>query len=234
MDTKANQSSSLGRIVIVVLLLSVLIGIYFGPAPGFLSSRMDQQPGVIALLFGFLISFTIIILMALRLDGRSFGELGSWLRDQGLGKSTPWLPAVVGALVGIAWGMLTLSSYLQFDPQANLMEFSAFRLIAALLAVIGTIMEDILTRGYLMNRLSQIKVPGWAQILLSALVFAFYHTIWAFNIISFMFSVVYGLILAGLFLWGKRSLTPVILAHGLAVLIAEPFASMLLFLVPSL
>jgi len=35
-----------------------------------------------------------------------------------------------------------------------------------------------------------------------------------------------------LFLWGNRSLTPVILGHGLVVLLAEPFATMLIFLAP--
>ena len=60
----------------------------------------------------------------------------------------------------------------------------------------------------------------------------FYHTIWAFDIFSFVFSVVYGLILSGLYLWGKRSLTPVILGHSLAVLVGEPFATMLIFLAP--
>jgi hypothetical protein len=44
--------------------------------------------------------------------------------------------------------------------------------------------------------------------------------------------VVYGLLLGGLFLWGKRSLTPVILGHSLVVLLSEPFATMLIFLAP--
>ena len=62
-----------------------------------------------------------------------------------------------------------------------------------------------------------------------------YHTVWAgFTIFAFIFSVVIGLVLAGLFLWGKRSLTPVILAHSIAVILAEPFASMMIFLAPNL
>jgi membrane protease YdiL (CAAX protease family) len=83
-----------------------------------------------------------------------------------------------------------------------------------------------------MNQLHKIGSSKWVQLTVSALIFALYHTVWGFNVLSFIFSVVYGLILGGLFLWGKRSLTPVILAHSLAVLISEPFATMLMFLAP--
>ena len=38
--------------------------------------------------------------------------------------------------------------------------------------------------------------------------------------------MVFGLLLSGLFVLGKRSLTPVILAHSLALLLAEPFLTL--------
>jgi membrane protease YdiL (CAAX protease family) len=81
-----------------------------------------------------------------------------------------------------------------------------------------------------MNKLQEISVPKWVQVVLSALIFALYHTLWGFNPFSFVFSFVYGLMLGGLFVWGKRSLTPVILGHALVTLISEPFASMLIFI----
>src|SRR6185503_21368292 len=97
---------------------------------------------------------------------------------------------LVGALVGLAWGALFLSSISQFKPDANVAELSLFRVLAAGLAAFGAVLEDVVTRGFLMNRLQQLRVPGWAQAVVSALVFALSHTLWAFNNFSFIASVV--------------------------------------------
>jgi len=223
-----------GRILIVVALLCLLVGPYFGPVPALLRNQMAIEPAVLLLLVGFLISFSLIIVVALKVDGKGLGEVTQWLRTLGLGRPTRWPAAVAGGVVGLAWAALILMSMVQFDPAVTVMAFSSFRFLAAILAAVGALLEDIITRGYLMNRLCQINVPNWAQVLIAALVFALYHTLWAFNLASFIASVVYGLILSGLFLWGKRSLTPVILGHSLVVLLSEPFATMLIFLAPSL
>jgi hypothetical protein len=133
------------------------------------------------------------------------------------------------------WAASFLFGIFQFDPNANIVQISSFRVLTALLAATGVVLEDIITRGWLMNQLRELQVPNWGQAVASAVLFGLYHTVWAgFNIFAFIFSVVIGLILAGLFLWGKRSLTPVILAHSIAVLLGEPFASMMIFLVPNL
>jgi membrane protease YdiL (CAAX protease family) len=234
-DTLVNRSERSGiltRIAVVATLLLLLVGPYFGPVPALLSTQLEAMASVFVLLAGFVVSFVIILLVALRLDGADFSQIGLALRELGLGLPTRWPAAVVGVVVGLAWGMLFLSSIRQFDPGANITQITGVRIAAALIAALGTVLEDLITRGFLMNRLAQIAVPNWAQALISALLFAAYHTIWGFNVFSFAFSVVYGLILAGLFLWGKRSLTPVILGHALAVLIAEPFATMLIFIAP--
>jgi membrane protease YdiL (CAAX protease family) len=230
--TNSVKSGVLGRILFVVLLLFLLIGPLFGPVPTFLSSRMALEPSLLWLLVGFVISFSLIIIVALKLDGEGLAEIGHWLRDLGLGKPTPWPAAVVGAIVGLALGALSLMAFLQFNPGANVLEISLFRVLTALIAALGAVQEDILTRGYLMNRLNQISVPNWAQALLSALVMAGYHAIWTLNIGSFIATVILGLILSGFFLWGKRSLTPVILAHALVSLLAEPFNTLLIFSIP--
>jgi len=232
METSPERKSGLGRMLFVVLLLCLLIGPLFGPVPKFLSSTMDLASSVIGLLVCFVVGFSIIIAVVLWFEGRGLNEIGAALYELGLGKPTRLLAAIVGALVGLGWGALLMSSILQFRPETNVMEISAFRVLAAVLAAVGALLEDVVTRGFLMNRLAQINVPDWAQAILSALVFALYHSLWAFNVFGFIFSVVYGLILSGLYLWGKRSLTPVILGHSLAVLVGEPFATMLLFLVP--
>jgi membrane protease YdiL (CAAX protease family) len=232
LGNRSERSGILTRIAIVAVLLILLVGPYFGPVPTFLSTRLEVMSSVLVLLAGFIVSFVIILLAALRLDGTDFSQIGRALREFGLGLPTRWPAAVVGAVVGLAWGMLFLTSILQFDPDANITQITGVRIAASLIAAFGTVLEDLITRGFLMNRLAQIAVPNWAQALISAVLFAVYHTLWGFNIFAFVFSMVYGLILAGLFLWGKRSLTPVILGHALPALIAEPFASMLIFIAP--
>ncbi|MBV7334790.1 CPBP family intramembrane metalloprotease [Chloroflexi bacterium TSY] len=233
-ETPAAKSGILGRVLFVVVLLCLLVGSHLGPVPKYLSNRMGMEVGVPWLLAGFVISFGIIIMVALRLDGKNLGEIGQWLSEMGLGRPTHWPAIVVGALVGVIWAALFMFSILQVNPETDVMQISIYRVVVAVVHAGVALMEEILGRGYLMNRLNQIAVPNWGQVLLAALVFAVYHTIWAFNIDGFIVSLVFGLILSGLYLWGKRSLTPVILAHSLAVFLAEPFPIMLIFLAPTL
>ncbi|MCP4359822.1 MAG: CPBP family intramembrane metalloprotease [Chloroflexi bacterium] len=217
------------RIAIVTVLLLLLIGPNFGPIPAILRQNLSLNASVIGMLVWFWITFSIIIAVILRMNaGMSLREL---LRSLGLGAPSRTAANIAGLVVGLLWGVLLMTSIFQFDPDADIAQINGFRVLIALLAAGGALLEDFITRGFLMNQLQQIKIPNWVQVLVSALVFALYHTVWAgFNIFTFIFSIVYGLLLGGLFLWGKRSLTPVILGHSLAVLIAEPFASMLIFL----
>lgn len=220
------------RLALVIVLLVLLVGPNFGPIPSLLGQNLSIENSVMALLVSFWIGFSIIIAVILRMSGGM--SLGGLFRSLGLGAPSRTAANIAGLVLGLVWGSLFLSSILQFDPDANIAQINGFRVAAALLAAGGALLEDFVTRGYLMNQMQQIKLPNWVQLLVSALVFALYHTIWGFNVFSFIFSVVYGLLLGGLFLWGKRSLTPVILGHSLAVLISEPFSTMIIFLVPGL
>ena len=223
-----DKSTVWRRLAIVAVLLFLLIGPNFGPIPTLLREHLSIEASVLPLLASFWIGFAIIIAVILRMSGgQSLREL---FRSLGLGAPSRKAANITGLVLGLLWGVSFLTSIFQFDPDANIAQINGLRVLAALLAAGGALLEDFVTRGFLMNQLEKISVPKWVQILASALIFALYHTIWGFNIISFIFSVVYGLLLGGLFLWGKRSLTPVILGHSLAVLISEPFATMMIFM----
>lgn len=231
-STRSVESGVRRQLVIVSALLLLLIGPLFGPIAQVLGNRFEIESAVLLLLVGFIVGFGIIL--GVIFVNNEFGP-ATWrqgMRSLGLGQPSRLSANVVGVLVGLVWGALFLSSILQFAPETNVAAIDLFRVATALIAAFGTVLEDLITRGFVMNGLRQINAPGWMQLLGSALLFALYHTIWAFNPFSFIFSLLYGLILAGLFLWGKRSLTPVILAHAIPVLIAEPFSSMLIFLAP--
>jgi membrane protease YdiL (CAAX protease family) len=229
MNTPAVRRTTVWRrLAILAVLLLLLIGPAFGPIPLLLNQRLSMEASVIGVLLWFLIWFSIIIAVVYRWSsGLSLREL---LRSLGLGAPSRTAAIIAGLVLGLVWGAFFLTSVFQFDPNANIAQISGFRILSALLAATGALMEDLVTRGYLMNQLQRVQIPNWVQVVISGLLFALYHTIWGFNILSFIFSLVYGLLLGGLFLWGKRSLTPVILGHSLAVLISEPFSTMMIFL----
>lgn len=233
MNTTTMDTNAVGsRLAIVIVLLLLLIGPNFGPIPALLGQGLSMEPAVVALLASFLIGFSVILAVIMRMNaGMTLGEL---LRSLGLGAPSRLAANIAGGVLGLLWGFLFLTSILQFAPDTNIAQINGLRILTALLAALGTLLEDLVTRGFLMNQMRKIGLSNWVQLLISALVFALYHTIWGFNVFSFIFSLVYGLLLGGLFLWGKRSLTPVILGHSLAVLISEPFASMMIFIAPGL
>ncbi len=220
------------RLGIVTVLLLLLIGPNFGPIPLTLRQSLSLEGSVIGMLVWFWVAFSIIIAVILRLSGISLRELLSYV---GVGAPSRLGPNIVGVIVGILGAASFYGNILQFAPETNVAQINGFRLLTVVLASTGVVLEDIITRGWFMNQLRDLQIPNWVQAVASALLFALYHTVLAgFNIFAFIASIILGLILSGLFLWGKRSLTPVIIAHALTVFLAEPFASMMIFLVPNL
>ena len=229
--TATNEKSTVWRrIAIVTLLLLVLVGPNFGPLPHLLRESLPLEGTITGILIWFWVAFIIILAVIFRM--MKSASIREFLTSHGLGAPSGIGANIAGLILGLLWGMLFLTSIFQFDPDANIAQINGFRILTALLAAGGALLEDLITRSFVMNQLHKIGSSKWVQLTVSALIFALYHTIWGFNPFSFVFSVVYGLMLGGLFLWGKRSLTPVILAHSLAVLISEPFATMLMFLAP--
>lgn len=214
--------SSRTFLVVLALLLLLIVGPLFGPVPVYLVTTLDVRAAATWLITLFLVTTGIVFGIAatwLRRTGRTLADLG-W-------RQPSTLPAlIVGTLVGLFWGVFGTLGYLQFVPNANVFEISGFRLFTALGGAGLAILEDLLTRGLVMNELHRLKIPSGWQVGASSLLFALYHTVWGFNLFSFVFSLGYGLILAGLFVFGKRSLTPVILGHSLALLIGESFLTL--------
>lgn len=226
----AEKSIVWRRIAIATLLLVVLVGPNFGPLPHLLRQSFSLEASITGVLIWFCAAFLIILAVVYRMNKST--SIGEFLTSHGLGAPSGIGANIAGLMLGLVWALLFLSSIMQFDPDANITEINGFRILTALLAAGGALLEDLITRSFIMNQLNKIGSSKWIQVVVPALIFALYHTIWGFNAFSFVFSVVYGLLLGGLFLWGKRSLTPVILGHSLVVLISEPFATMLIFLAP--
>ncbi|HEY2380439.1 MAG TPA: CPBP family intramembrane glutamic endopeptidase [Terriglobia bacterium] len=148
------------------------------------------------------------------------------MADLGWGKTSRPLAIVLGTLLGVLWGAFGSFGYLQFVKDANILEMSLFRLFMAVAGALVAVLEDCITRGLVMNELQRMGSSKLVQVLASSVLFSLYHSIWRFNMISFTVGLIYGLMLSGLFVLGRRSLTPVILGHGLALLLGEPFLTM--------
>jgi len=156
----------------------------------------------------------------------------------GLFTSAPWYANLIGIANGLIWAVISCFSLSSMDPGADVaalwLRFNPLRIAMMLIGPIRACLEYFFIRGFLMNQLKEAKVPGFAQALLSAFVFALNHSVWMIPIIGVYFlygffgSFFYGLLLAGLYSLGKRSLTPVMLSHGITVLVGEPILTYVL------
>jgi len=214
------------NLAVVTGLLLLVMGPCFGPVPRYLTAIMPLRPAVAWQLLAFAAALGIVFAWTwvwLRKMGRGLGDLG-------LGRPTRGWPVAIGVVVGVAWGLFGAWGYLRLDAGADLFEMSRLRLYTAVGGAVVAVFEDLITRGLIMEELRRLQKRTGVQVLASSLLFALYHSLWLGNlpgiIGSFVASLVYGLILSGLFVWGKRSLTPVIMGHSLALLVGEPFLSM--------
>jgi membrane protease YdiL (CAAX protease family) len=214
------------NIVLTSFLLLIVLGPCFGPVPRYLISATDVGPAAGWQIVAFYVALAVVFgwtLSWMRRNGRSLGDLG-WR------KPSTRLAVILGAVIGVVWGLLGAMGYLRFDPQANLFEMSSLRVFTALAGAFGAVFEDMVTRGFIMEELKRLGVSTWKQALYSSFLFALYHSIWWGSVPgfigSFIASLIYGLILAGLFVLGKRSLTPVLLGHSLALIVGEPFLTL--------
>ena len=214
------------EVVIVSLLLFILARPMFGPVPQYLLETLKLSVRETSgwLLVGFLIPLIIIVLVVVCFV-RNDENI-----ELGFNNKSPWRPLVVGAIIGVFWGLMGWGGMKEIGPHASILEVSLFRFYMMVFGALGAVLEDVIIRSYVMNKLKQLNMSTIYQVLFSGLLFALYHTAWNFNYGAFIFSIIYGLMLSGLFVWGKRSLAPVILAHSLALIVGEPCLTIMMVL----
>lgn len=163
-----------------------------------------------------------------------FGWISLWLRkhrwrDVGLQQPARW-PRVLGlgAMIGIGYQLV---EYFLFDPllvhfteepldfsqfdsmQGNIPNLIAYIIIGWLL---GGLLEELIYRGYLMNRIADLagnNHSGWIiSSAVSSILFAIGHI--NLGITSVLENFVFALVFSGLYLFAKRNLWLPIIAHG--------------------
>ena len=149
LDFAASERSGIQRhLAVIAVLLLLLIGPIFGPIPEFLGDQLGLETAVILMLISFIVGFSIILAVIFRFSEIRSDSWGQRLGRLGWGRPSRLAANIAAVIVGLAWGALFLTSILQFEPETNLAELSLFRLASILLAVFGTILEDLITRGY--------------------------------------------------------------------------------------
>lgn len=189
----------------------------------FLPQRMDLFHAAIWQQVGFCVGLGIIqavIVWWQRSRGSSLAELG-WR------KPTTKLALILGTLMG-AWylsGSWYGAQYLL--KGTNVAEFHWARVALAPLGVFMAVAEETMMRGFFMTELQRAHVATWLQILASGACSAIYHSLQNPTLIGFLPSFVLFSMHAGLYVLGKRSLTPTIVAHGMYHVFGEPYLLMM-------
>lgn len=225
--TATEQTPWKPPVVVVATVLVLAVGPFFGPVPHWLDDRYSLDVAVLLVVVGFLVTLGPIaaFLIAVRARTRSFQGA---LRDVGLLHGSRRRVLIAGVVLALAWGLLGKSGVYAYEEEIGGdpdFSYSVLGVLSALLGLVVSVAEDVVTRGFVMNSLDEQGRSVWMQLFASAAIFALYHSIFfgrADGYGVFVFSLIYGLLLGGLFLWGNRSLWPVIVAHGGALLIGEP------------
>lgn len=216
------------NVAIVSAALIVFLGPCFATIPNFLVDQFDLDLATFWQMVCFLVALSVTLALTVylvrtqKIDLKSIG----WLAP------APWYSLLAAVILGLYWAVSSTFFLRGMDPDVDFMamwlSFTPIRLFLMLAGPLGAMAEDFITRGFIIHQLNEARLPAWLQLVFSSLLFAVYHSVWMVPIIGIYFlyslaaSFVYGLLLGGLYFLGKRSLTPVMLLHGLTVLVGEP------------
>ncbi len=152
---------------------------------------------------------------------------GETLADLGWRKPTTKTAIVLAVLLGLfyLWGTVMGAKVLL--PGVNVYALDPLRLLLVPLGIFMAIAEETMMRGFFITQLQRAGVPTWLQIIASGACSASYHTIQNPSLLGFLPAFVLFSIHAGLYVLGKRSLTPVALAHGIYHVFGEPYLLMM-------
>jgi membrane protease YdiL (CAAX protease family) len=193
----------------------------------YLPKRMDLHSAAVWTAVGLGLS-ALILLIAIKIWLRRTKQS---LKDLGWGKPTTAAALILGVLFSFALLGLCYMNNKRLGVEFPTGRIEPLRILAAVLTAFAGIVEEIGMRGVLMTELAKIKTRTWLQVLISGFCYAIYHSLQFLTspvqfVQSMVVSILIGAILAGIYVLGKRSLTPCVLSHGLANLLGEPYILM--------
>jgi membrane protease YdiL (CAAX protease family) len=186
------------------------------------SPRTQASRGLLGSALGQAMAVTLVAALLLR-AGLSLGDLGLTRR------ATPevWAAALV---LGLLVAGLMIAGPLR--GSATVREWSAYRVSGGLLAgVAAGFGEETVFRGFVLSSLAWGGMGIAMQVLGSAVLFGLAHVGWGtlgrrgslrIALASAVPTAIVGALYALLYVWGGRSLTPLIVSHALTDCIIEP------------
>ena len=172
-----------------------------------------------------------LTLLLARWRGQRPTDLG-WRKP---GSLWGWL-AAFAVTAYLIWGSFR-SPYCRgicfIDPHAWLTDWSPFRTLTSIaVGLTAGFCEEITFRGFVMTQARDGGAPVAVQIVLSGLLFGLAHLgiaglsghfdpVAAISVVAS--TTVFGAVFAAIYVLGRRSLTHVILAHGLFAFVTEPW-----------
>jgi len=173
------------------------------------------------------IAMLFLVFLGLRLRRQSIAYLGLSLRFAG------WKPVALGfakslaalalALGGFMFGSMVMVNITGIPGQADTSGYSYLQgnlpmLLVSLAAiyVVSSFGEEVVYRGFLINRLEELFGGGrkaiWTAVVLSSLIFGLAHFGW--GIVGVVQTTFMGLALAGSYLLFRRNLWVLVAAHA--------------------
>jgi membrane protease YdiL (CAAX protease family) len=211
--------------LLITLFGCVLFGLgCFVLLANYLSQRMDRYHAAIWLQLGFTAAMALTVGFIVDWQRRK----GSSLAELGWQKPTTPLALVLAVVLGALYIGFARFGARQLLPDVDVTEITWVRLALMPLGLFMAVAEETLMRGLFMTELQRGRVPAWIQILASGACSALYHAFQNPTLIGYLPSFFLFSIHAGLYVLGKRSLTPVFIAHGIYNVLGEPYLLMLM------
>jgi len=186
------------------------------------SPRVRASRGLLGSALGQAMAVTLVAALLLR-AGLSLGDLGL---------TRPATGAVWGAALVLALLVAGLTVAGPLRSSATLREWSAYRVSGGLLAgVAAGFGEETVFRGFVLSALAWGGLSATAQVLGSAVLFGLAHAGWGalgrrasvrMALGAALPTAIVGALYALLYVWGGRSLAPLIVSHALSDCIIEP------------
>jgi membrane protease YdiL (CAAX protease family) len=208
----------------ITLLGALLIGLGGFVGLGiFLPRQLSLWHAAIGQQLGFALGLAIILGVIVRWQ-RARGET---LVELGWGRPTRPTAIVAAVLLGVLYLWGSYFGVRELVPSADPLAFHWERVALAPVGIGMAIAEEIMMRGFFMTELQRARVAtGW-QIVASGACSAAYHALHEPTLLGFLPAFVLFSLHAALYVYGRRSLTPSIVAHSLYHVFGQPYLLMM-------
>jgi membrane protease YdiL (CAAX protease family) len=211
-------------VLAITVLNSVILGLgCFVWLGAYLRRRMDLFHSAVYQQLGFAAGLAIVLAIVVVWQR----ACGVTLADVGYRRPTTKLALALAVILGVAYlaGCYFVAPYVL--PESNILELNWVRFALAPVGIFMAFAEEAIMRGYFMTVLDRAKVGTAKQIFASGACSAVYHALQNPTAEGFFPAFMLFSMHAGLYVLGRRSLTPTVVAHSMYHVFGEPYLLMM-------